>query len=203
LERPELPDSFSARYPATPPAEAPTAAPSAPQPQTFPTPRRVSQPESTLSAPDAFARQPELQPEPRPSPEPTPAPLAQPTPAPQPERSKPAASRTYDGPRRSRRPAVDPHLAEAEGKNELLAMIEQAEKLLAASGAAINAATETLQEPDAPRDSRASAATRAPRGATPSATPAAPATPHGGNPSLPSRGKTPDQELLIARADAM
>ncbi|MCV0021649.1 ABC transporter ATP-binding protein, partial [Mobiluncus curtisii] len=25
----------------------------------------------------------------------------------------------------------------------------------------------------------------------------------GGNPSLPSRGKTPDQELLIARADAM
>ncbi|NMW45671.1 ATP-binding cassette domain-containing protein [Mobiluncus curtisii] len=208
LERPELPDSFSARYPATPPAEAPTAVPSAPQPQTFPTPRRVSQLESTLSAPDAFARQPELQPEPRPAPQPTPAPQ----PAPQPERSKPAASRTYDGPRRSRRPAVDPHLAEAEGKNELLAMIEQAEKLLAASGAAINAATETLQEPDAPRDSRASAATRAPRSATPSATPAAPATPatpansatpHGGNPSLPSRGKTPDQELLIARADAM
>lgn len=213
LERPELPDSFSARYLAIPPAEAPTATPSASQPQTFPNPRRVSQPESPLSAPDAFARQPEPQPEPHLSPEPTPAPLAQPTPAPQPapqpERSKPAASRTYDGPRRSRRPAVDPHLAEAEGKNELLAMIEQAEKLLAASGAAINAATETLQEPDAPRDSRASAATRTPRGATPSAAPATStaaanaAAPYGGNPSLPSRGKTPDQELLIARADAM
>lgn len=211
LERPELPDSFSARYPAIPPAEALTATPSASQPQTFPNPRRVSQPESPLSAPDAFARQPEPQPEPHFSPEPTPAPQ----PAPQPERSKPAASRTYDGPRRSRRPAVDPHLAEAEGKNELLAMIEQAEKLLAASGAAINAATETLQEPDAPRDSRASAATRTLRGATPSAAPAAPAAPatstaaansaapYGGNPSLPSRGKTPDQELLIARADAM
>ena len=208
LQRPELPDSFSARYPAIPPAEALTATPSASQPQTFPNPRRVSQPESPLSAPDAFARQPEPQPEPHLSPEPTLAPQ----PAPQPERSKPAASRTYDGPRRSRRPAVDPHLAEAEGKNELLAMIEQAEKLLAASGAAINAATETLQEPDAPRDSRASAATRTPRGATPSAAPAAPATstaaassaaPYGGNPSLPSRGKTPDQELLIARADAM
>lgn len=48
--------------------------------------------------------------------------------------------------RRRRRPAVDPHEAELAGQNELLAMIAQAEKLLADSGAAISDAQDTLAQ---------------------------------------------------------
>ncbi len=194
---PDFPESPAARddtrspsglWPAAQPEPQP-APPAAPEPTPEPLPetRRTYEPETPLMAPDTFARQPE----------PQPSPAAEPAPKPTP-RPKPETSHTYDGPRRSRRPAIDPHLAEAEGKNELLAMIEQAEKLLAASGAAINDATETLQETAAPRGSRTSESTLSPRTRR-DATP----TPYGGNPSLPSRGKTPDQELLIARADAM
>lgn len=112
--------------------------------------------------------------------------------------AEPEISAPRDVPRRSRRPAIDPHLAEAEGKNELLAMIAQAEKLLAASGAAIIDATETLQEPSAQSDSQVSG-----KSALTPDYPDTAATPDGNSPGLPKRGKTPDQELLIARADAM
>lgn len=201
--RPDSPDRFAARddtlspsglWPAAQPEPQPEP-PTAPEPTFEPLPetRRTYQPETPLMASDTFARQPESQP--------TPAAVTAPEPLPEPTpRPEPATSRTYEGPRRSRRPAIDPHLAEAEGKSELLAMIEQAEKLLAASGAAINDATETLQGSPAPRGSRASEPTPPLR--TQRAT-AATSAPYGGNPSLPSHGKTPDQELLIARADAM
>lgn len=201
--RPDSPDRFAAPDDTMSPAGVratvqPTPQPeppAAPEPTFEPLPetRRTYQPETPLMAPDTFARQPESQP--------TPAAATAPEPLPEPTlRPEPATSRTYEGPRRSRRPAIDPHLAEAEGKSELLAMIEQAEKLLAASGAAINDATETLQGSPAPRASRTSEPTpplRTRRAA------AATSAPYGGSPSLPSHGKTPDQELLIARADAM
>lgn len=197
--RPDLPDRFAAPDDTMSPAGVratvqPTPQP-APEPTFEPLPetRRTYEPETPLMAPDTFARQPESQPTPAAAT--APEPLPEPTPRPE-----PATSRTYEGPRRSRRPAIDPHLAEAEGKSELLAMIEQAEKLLAASGAAINDATETLQGSPAPRGSSTSEPTpplRTPR------TTAATSAPYGSSPNLPSRGKTPDQDLLIARADAM
>lgn len=201
--RPDSPDRFAEPDDTMSPAGVratvqPTpqpAPPAAPEPTFEPLPetRRNYQPETPSTAPDTFARQPESQP--------TPAAVTAPEPLPEPTpRPEPATSRTYEGPRRSRRPAIDPNLAEAEGKSELLAMIEQAEKLLAASGAAINDATETLQGSPAPRGSRTSEPTpplRTRRAA------AATSAPYGDSPSLPSHGKTPDQELLIARADAM
>ena len=200
--RPDSPDRFAAPDDTMSPAGVratvqPTPQPeppAAPEPTFEPLPetRRTYQPETPLMAPDTFARQPESQPTPAAAT--APEPLPEPTPRPE-----PATSRTYEGPRRSRRPAIDPHLAEAEGKSELLAMIEQAEKLLAASGAAINDATETLQGSPAPRASRTSEPTPPLRTRRAAATSA----PYGGSPSLPSHGKTPDQELLIARADAM
>ncbi len=201
--RPDSPDRFAALDDAMSPTGGratvqPTPQPeppAAPEPTFEPLPetRRTYQPETPLMAPDTFARQPESQP--------TPAAVTAPGPLPEPTpRPEPATSRTYERPRRSRRPAIDPHLAEAEGKSELLAMIEQAEKLLAASGAAINDATETLQGSSTPRGSGTSEPTpplRTPR------TTAATSAPYGSSPNLPSRGKTPDQDLLIARADAM
>ena len=48
--------------------------------------------------------------------------------------------------RRKRRPAIDRAQAEVEGQAELLAMIERAEKLLAASSAAIDSAEEDLAQ---------------------------------------------------------
>lgn len=185
-----VPSSASSRIlseaftPETVPAES--AEPDSPHPQF---PESVAAQSDTMSSTEVPAAEPEPQPEFFAEPEPEPEPEPQLEPAP-----------TRGRPRRPRRPAVDPHLAEAEGKNELLAMIEQAEKLLAASGAAINDATETLQETAAPHDSRPSESALVAR--TPRDT-AASSTPYGGNPNLPSRGKTPDQELLIARADAM
>lgn len=209
--RPDLPDRFAARDDTMSPTGVRATVrhtpqpepPAAPEPTFEPLPetRRTYEPETPLMAPDTFARQPESQPTPAPTPavESAPAPAPEPFPEPTP-RPEPATSRTYEGPRRSRRPAIDPHLAEAEGKSELLAMIEQAEKLLAASGAAINDATETLQGSSTPRGSGTSEPTpplRTPR------TTAATSAPYGGSPNLPRRGKTPDQDLLIARADAM
>lgn len=51
-------------------------------------------------------------------------------------------------PRRRRRASVDPQEAELAGQNELLQMIAQAEKLLAASGAAISDAQDALTSPE-------------------------------------------------------
>ncbi|WP_229769847.1 ATP-binding cassette domain-containing protein [Mobiluncus porci] len=164
-------------------------------------------------------------------------------------------------PRRKRRPAVDPREAEEAGQSELLQMIAQAEKLLAASGAAIDDAAKTLNEDGEtddrttskvpPRDSSderflpmgtghfgksrggedptkgftasapkaGSATTPSVTGPTGSAslrrTSSSPlASPDSATAfaehstltptsALPKRGTTPDQELLIARADAM
>lgn len=51
-------------------------------------------------------------------------------------------------PRRRRRASIDPQEAELAGQNELLQMIAQAEKLLAASGAAISDAQDALTSPE-------------------------------------------------------
>lgn len=125
-----------------------------------------------------------------------------PTPATEPAATAPAPEPVREGPRRRRRPTVDRRQAEVEGKNELLAMIAQAEKLLAASDAAIDDATETLQETTLPAEKETRRHHATPRTM---ADPAKPTKTQGyrGNPNLPSRGTTPDQELLIARVDAM
>lgn len=125
-----------------------------------------------------------------------------PTPATEPAATAPAPEPVREGPRRRRRPTVDRRQAEVEGKNELLAMIAQAEKLLAASDAAIDDATETLQETTLPAEKETRRHHATPRTM---ADPAKPTKTQGyrGNPNLPSRGTTPDQELLIARVEAM
>lgn len=57
-------------------------------------------------------------------------------------------------PRRRRRASIDPQEAELAGQNELLQMIAQAEKLLAASGAAISDAQDALTSPEKPGKSK-------------------------------------------------
>lgn len=145
--------------------------------------------------------------------------------------------------RRKRRPAIDRAQAEVEGQAELLAMIERAEKLLAASSAAIDSAEEDLaQASNSQQSSQAvdSVGEAVPAESTAQDTgsrlgadaaqwePSLPELPEYsplgkenpqvansagenrrnyrgsyGDLDLPVQGATAEQEMLIARADAM
>lgn len=145
--------------------------------------------------------------------------------------------------RRKRRPAIDRAQAEVEGQAELLAMIERAEKLLAASSAAIDSAEEDLAQ--ASNSQQSSPAVDSVGEAVPAEStaqdtgsrlgadasqwePSLPELPEYSPPGkenpqvanaagenrrnyrgsygdldLPVQGATAEQEMLIARADAM
>ena len=145
--------------------------------------------------------------------------------------------------RRKRRPAIDRAQAEVEGQAELLAMIERAEKLLAASSAAIDSAEEDLAQASNSQQSSPAVASfgeAVPAESTAQDTgsrlgadaaqwePSLPELPEYsplgkenpqvansagenrrnyrgsyGDLDLPVQGATAEQEMLIARADAM
>lgn len=108
------------------------------------------------------------------------------TPAPKPVETAPAETpQASNTPKRPRRRTLNPREAEQRGQDELMEKIRQAERLLAASKAAITDASRDLNQAES--EARKTQAQ----------------TGYRGNVGLPKAGQTPDQELLIARADAM
>lgn len=108
------------------------------------------------------------------------------TPAPKPVETAPAETpQASNTPKRPRRRTLNPREAEQRGQDELMEKIRQAERLLADSRAAITDASRDLNQAES--EARKTQAQ----------------TGYRGNVGLPKAGQTPDQELLIARADAM
>lgn len=108
------------------------------------------------------------------------------TPAPKPVETAPAeTTQTSNTPKRPRRRTLNPREAEQRGQDELMEKIRQAERLLEASKAAITDASRDLNQAES--EARKTQTK----------------TGYRGNAGLPKAGQTPDQELLIARADAM
>lgn len=108
------------------------------------------------------------------------------TPKSKPVETAPAETpRASNTPKRPRRRTLDPREAEQRGQDELMEKIRQAERLLEASKAAITDASRDLNQAES------------------EARKAQEKTGYRGNAGLPKAGQTPDQELLIARADAM